>query len=502
MGNNSSLSKGYQQLRWKLTLSYTAVTVGALLTVELVLLVGLSLLLITLLNSGFLPAQLIEASTSSFAPTLRFYLAQTPPDQDGITQWLEQVGAAYSANLPLSFDATDEMFVVGADGRLLAARPPGLLGSSAVGQQVDAQVVPGLADPLRAALAGEENVDRLYSLGQPGGKFVMTVPIWDAGHEQVLGVLAGIAVVPTVGSLLRDVLPILGVSLLIFMLIAAVAGTLFGYLAARQPVHRLNQLSEATLAWSQGDFSTLVDDASGDALGQLSRRLNDMTLQLEQLIETRRELAMVEERNRLARELHDSAKQQAFAAAAQVSGVRTLLKRDPEAAEAHLEEAERLIYELRQELTSLILELRPAALGDKGLASALRDYAADWSRQNEIACNVRIQGERFLPLEVEQPLFRITQEALANAARHSGAKAVEIALSYANGDVSLTISDDGDGFDVGSSHKGYGLKSMRERVDSLGGALSIDSELGQGTSISCTVPVSKPVEDGQEKPHE
>jgi NarL family two-component system sensor histidine kinase LiaS len=501
MGNYPSLSKGYQQLRWKLTLSYTAVTVGALLAVEFVLLVGLGLLLIALLNSGFLPAQLIEASASSYTPTLRFYLTQTPPDQDSIGQWLEQVGAAYSTNLPLSFDATDEMFVVGADGRLLAARPPDLLGDGAVGQPLDAQAVPGLIDPLRAALAGEEEVEQLYSLGLPGGKIIITIPIWDAAHEQVLGVLAGIGVVPTVGSLLRDVLPILGVSLLIFILIAAVVGTLFGFLAARKPVHRLNQLSEATLAWSQGDFSTLVDDPSGDELGQLARRLNDMTLQLEQLLETRRELAVVEERNRLARELHDSAKQQAFAAAAQVSGVRSLLKRDPEAAEAHLEEAERLIYELRQELTSLILELRPAALEGKGLASAIRDYAADWSRQNEMVCDVRVQGERSLPLEIEQPLFRITQEALANIARHSGASNVKIALVYANGDVSLTVNDDGNGFDVEDGHQGYGLRSMRERVDSLGGALSIDSELGQGTSISCTLPVGKPGKDGEEEPH-
>jgi NarL family two-component system sensor histidine kinase LiaS len=497
MGNYPSLSKGYQQLRWKLTLSYTAVTVGALLAVEFVLLVGLGLLLIALLNSGFLPAQLIEASASSYTPTLRFYLTQTPPDQDSIGQWLEQVGAAYSTNLPLSFDATDEMFVVGADGRLLAARPPDLLGDGAVGQPLDAQAVPGLIDALRAALAGEEEVEQLYSLGLPGGKIIITIPIWDAAHEQVLGVLAGIGVVPTVGSLLRDVLPILGVSLLIFVLIAALVGTLFGFLAARKPVHRLNQLSEATLAWSQGDFSTLVDDPSGDELGQLARRLNDMTLQLEQLLETRRELAVVEERNRLARELHDSAKQQAFAAAAQVSGVRSLLKRDPEAAEAHLEEAERLIYELRQELTSLILELRPAALEGKGLASAIRDYAADWSRQNEISCDVRVQGERSLPLEIEQPLFRITQEALANVARHSGAGSVKIALVYANGDVSLTVSDDGHGFDVESSHTGYGLNSMRERVEAIGGELTVESELGQGTSISCTVPLSEPGRDAR-----
>jgi NarL family two-component system sensor histidine kinase LiaS len=393
------------------------------------------------------------------------------------------------------------MLVVGADGRLLGARPPDLMGSGIVGEVLDAQVVPGLIDPLRAALAGEEDVDRLYTVGRPGDKIVMTIPIWDAEHEQVLGVLVGMALAPTIGSLLTDVLPILGVSLFIFVFIAALVGALFGFLAARQPVHRLNQLSEATLAWRQGDFTVLVDDPSGDELGQLSRRLNEMALQLEQLLETRRELAVVEERNRLARELHDSAKQQAFAAAAQVSGVRSLLKRDPESADAHLAEAERLIYEMRQELTSLILQLRPAALEDKGLAAAAHDYVADWSRQNEIVPKVRVRGERPLPLEIEQPLFRIIQEALANVARHSKANSVDIALIYAKDDISLTVSDDGCGFDVDSSHNGYGLSSMQERVDTLGGNLTIESFPGKRTTVSCTVPINESRKYHHEEPH-
>jgi len=293
------------------------------------------------------------------------------------------------------------------------------------------------------------------------------------------------------------VLPILGVSLLIFVLIAALAGTLFGYLAARRPVHRLNQLSEATLAWSQGDFTTLVDDPSRDELGHLSQRLNDMALQLEQLLVTHHELAVVEERNRLARELHDSVKQQAFAAAAQVSGVRSLMKRDPEAADAHLEEAEHLIYELRQELTSLILELRPAALEGKGLATALRDYVADWARQNTIIPDVIIQGARSVPLEIEQPVFRIAQEALANVARHSSAKTVKIYLIYTNGDLELTIIDDGQGFQVEKSQNGYGLRSMQERIETLGGKINVESIPGKGTTVACTVPVLDSKEDSK-----
>lgn len=189
MDNHASLTKVHQHLRWKLTLSYTGVTVGALLTVEFVLLVILSVGLVVLLNSGSLPALLIETASVDYAPTLRFYLAQTPPDQAGIADWLEHVGPASSATLPLTFEATDEMLVVGRDGRLLGVKPPDLLESDLIGQPLDFRAIPGLADPLQAALTGEEDVDQLYTLANPGNKIVMTVPIWDAAHEQVLGVL-------------------------------------------------------------------------------------------------------------------------------------------------------------------------------------------------------------------------------------------------------------------------------------------------------------------------
>ena len=262
-------------------------------------------------------------------------------------------------------------------------------------------------------------------------------------------------------------------------------------MAARQPVQRLNRLAAASISWSQGDFSVMVNDPAQDELGQLSHRLNRMAQQVEHLLETDRELAVLEERNRLARELHDSAKQQAFAAAAQISGVRSLLQRNPQAAETHLLEAEQLIYDLRQELSSLILELRPVALAGKGLATAMHDYVVHWSRQNGMVSDVRIQGERALPLAIEQPLFRIVQEALANIARHSQAKQVEIVLTYAPNNLTLTVTDNGCGFDVGHKGRGYGLKSMQERAAALGGGLTVESELGQGTAVSCTIPIKE-----------
>ncbi len=502
MEDNPSLTKRRQQLRWKLTFSYTGVTVAALLAVELVILSILVVLLVVLVNSGFLPAQLIEVTSDSFSPTLRIFLAQTPPNEAHITEWLERLEGTFSTTLPLSFDATDEMLIVGQDGRLLGARPVDLLGRDQIGQPLDIQAIPQLTGPLQAALAGDETIEHLYLFDRTAGKVLLAVPIWDESHEQVLGAVAAIAPIPTIMSIISDILPILGVSFLFFLLLAGLIGTAFGYLAARGPVQRLNTLSEATQAWSQGDFSLSVDDPIGDELSQLAYRLNQMARQLERLLDTQRELAAVEERNRLARDLHDSAKQQAFAAAAQVSAARALLEQDPAAAENHIEEAERLIYELRQELTALIQELRPAALEDKGLAVAVKEYGALWSRQSGIKHEVRVSGERALPLVTEQTLFRILQEALANVSRHSKANNIEIGLDYTNGHIALAITDDGQGFEAQKKKVGIGLSSMRERAESLGGTLTVKSSPGKGTTVLCTIPLTTAVTDSQEEAHD
>jgi signal transduction histidine kinase len=93
-------------------------------------------------------------------------------------------------------------------------------------------------------------------------------------------------------------------------------------------------------------------------------------------------------------------------------------------------------------------------------------------------------------MDIEQGVFRIVQEALANVARHSQANSVEIALVYANDDITLTVTDDGRGFDVDGKRGGIGLNSMQERAEALGGNLTVESVQGTGTSVSCTVPIS------------
>ena len=169
------------------------------------------------------------------------------------------------------------------------------------------------------------HAEKLYTIAKPGENIVMAIPIWDTNRDTSgRRIWSPYRLRLRLFHFLAKSLPILGISLLLFTIIAALIGTLYGFLAARQPVERLNRLAEASKAWSQGDFTSIVDDSASDELAQLTHRLNNMAQQLDLLLETRREFAVLEERNRLARDLHDSVKQQAFAAAAQISGVRRL----------------------------------------------------------------------------------------------------------------------------------------------------------------------------------
>jgi signal transduction histidine kinase len=195
------------------------------------------------------------------------------------------------------------------------------------------------------------------------------------------------------------------------------------------------------------------------------------------------DLAVAEERNRLARELHDSVKQQVFATIMQLGAARVLLERDPNAARVHLIEAEQLAQQSGAELSLLIHELRPIALGDKGLVAAIQSYAADWSRQSKITADVRTRGAATLTPAAEHALVRVTQEALANVARHSRATAVTLDLELETNAATLTIADNGCGFDASTTSRGVGLASMRERLEALGGRLSVNSEPGTGTTI-------------------
>lgn len=200
--------------------------------------------------------------------------------------------------------------------------------------------------------------------------------------------------------------------------------------------------------------------------------------------------AVIAERGRFAREIHDSLAQGLTSVSMQLECVRNQLAEAPEKAREHLETARELVRESMREARRTIWNLRPLALGEANLASALQKYARELTSETEISSQQQIEGvPRPLPHEHENALLRIGQESLTNAVRHANPKRIAVRLRFGDGWVTLVVKDDGRGFDVADRvGKGYGLTGMHERVDALGGSLTIDSRLDEGTEVSVTLP--------------
>lgn len=234
-------------------------------------------------------------------------------------------------------------------------------------------------------------------------------------------------------------------------------------------------------------------EQAGESRDKTRALLDDLQIahqKLELYANQVQELTAAEERNRLARDLHDSVKQQAFAASAQLGAAQALWDTNPPAARDHLQKAAALLDEVRRELGMMIYELRPAALQGQGLAGALREWGAGWSQQCGIPLEIHVAGERSLNADTEQALFRITQEALSNIARHSRAQTVKVDLAFGANDLRLSICDDGQGFDPQVPSAGFGLRSMRERAERLpSGSFEIITAPEHGTTlrIHCTL---------------
>jgi signal transduction histidine kinase len=441
----------------------------------------------------------VQAANEQAVPLARYLLSESPPNTEGIAALVNYSDTARfgrfdllrvgTVQLYMGTTTEIDMLIIGADGSLLGRTHFPAFPST--GQPFDASSIPGLETPLQAALAGERNPDRLVSMGESEKELIVTTPVFgfDESGDRLLGAVVYVAEsMPIQDDIASHTIALAGRAAILFILGAGIMGAVFGSLTAKRMAGRLSRLAQATNAWSQGDFSGFIDDPTGDEISQLAQRMNSMAEQLQHLLKRRQAMAISEERNRLARDLHDSAKQQALAASFQLGTAITLFERDPQAARKHLMEADTLVDSVRKELTDLILELRPPTMNGRDFAEILNEYAVEWAHQNGIDVDVNVQGKHELPLEITQTLYRIMQEALANVARHSSASSTGVWLNYGTDAVTLTITDDGCGFDIGEQHDGMGLHSMRERAESLGGDFVIESTPGQGTRVSLTFP--------------
>ncbi|MEV7318821.1 GAF domain-containing sensor histidine kinase [Streptomyces sp. NPDC093970] len=209
------------------------------------------------------------------------------------------------------------------------------------------------------------------------------------------------------------------------------------------------------------------------------------------LYERSRELTIAEERSRLAHELHDAVSQKLFSLRLTAQAAAALVDRDPSRAKGELQQVAALAAEATEELRAAVVELRPAALDEDGLIATLRTQIQVLDRAHDARVTFAGNGFRALPAAQEEALLRVAQEALHNALRHSGAEHVDVSVNRRGGGAVLRVTDDGAGFDphvTRSAGRHLGLVSMRDRASGVGGALTVESAPGKGTTIEMEVP--------------
>lgn len=204
------------------------------------------------------------------------------------------------------------------------------------------------------------------------------------------------------------------------------------------------------------------------------------------------QLAVLEERQRLARELHDSITQALYSVTLYADAARMAFAAEKwDALQKNLQEVRNMAREAMYDMRLLVFELRPFMLESEGLVSALRSRLAAVEGRSGLQTEVLVERERRLPIRIEEEMYRIAQEGLNNIVKHAEATKVQIKLKYDENTVLLEMIDDGKGFDPKVAHRsgGFGLQGIQERVNQLGGTLRIESSPLRGTHLSVSIPL-------------
>lgn len=476
----------FKGLRGRLTLTYTLVTVLALMTLEAILFISVAAYTQLSKTENYL-----EDVITTLVPEARSYL-QPEQDLPGLQVWLTTLSRKGYASLEPQglFDSpaaeivhNSPITIISPGGEILAKVPE--TGTS--------PFIPYSEMVYYNALEGKQNI-RDLNIRDGNGNYWMAVPIFQKDHNlPVLGVIV-LSVEPLPVRNLTDWITLLGLALIagMIMLVAlAPFGAVFGYILSKGLTRRLSNLSTTAQAWGKGDFSVMPPpDRGNDEISALGYQMREMASKIGNLMQDKQALAQMKERNRIAQELHDTVKQQSFATLMQVRAARNLLPTDAASAEKSLLEAETLIKASQQEMAMMISELRPPTLEGKGLVEALRSYVEGWSSSACVPVTCKIIGESFLPFDVEHTLYRVAQEGLSNVARHSRASAVIVNLVFEENQVILIIEDNGIGFDFAEKQaSGFGLVSMQERLKEVGGKLEIRTGIHSATQLTASVPL-------------
>ncbi len=269
---------------------------------------------------------------------------------------------------------------------------------------------------------------------------------------------------------------------------------------------RLETINLYVKTLASGKLSARIKVEDGGTIGRLGQSLNELAdkidtqvTSLQRLVDENVEMnarikseAVTEERQRLARDLHDAVSQQLFALSMLASAAERTVRTHPERAAENIADVSDIARKAQAEMRALLLHLRPVRLNDDALDEGLRRLIRELDGKMSIHFEAAIEPVKGLTKGIENHLFRLSQEALSNALRHSEATKVILSLHESKDLVTLSIFDNGRGFDPNQTKiASYGLKTMRERATEIGGHFMLTTHQGEGTSVNIRVPVHR-----------
>ncbi|MBP3962221.1 sensor histidine kinase [Paenibacillus lignilyticus] len=288
----------------------------------------------------------------------------------------------------------------------------------------------------------------------------------------------------------------IGVAVL-FLLISAV----FGYWAAQRIQRQMDLIVLGLKQAAHGNYSSRLPEEG--SFTPAFREFNDMMESLDERMHwiqrsgeeqvmretASNEAAVLEERRRLARDLHDTVSQQLFAIHMSASSLPKLLELNPNRASDVMEQLISMSSMAQKQMRGFIAQLRPMELEGRSLQEALDKWFPDYCRQNGLQGVLEWRVREKLSEAKEHQLFLIVQEAMANIVKHAGAQTALLTVAETERQIVMTLQDDGAGFRADQVKRGsYGLSTMRERANKLGGDASIISKPGSGTRVRVTLP--------------
>ncbi|GGB51696.1 sensor histidine kinase [Virgibacillus dakarensis] len=298
-------------------------------------------------------------------------------------------------------------------------------------------------------------------------------------------------------------------SIFVYVLLSGFLGTIIsfyaGFKSSGDLKERLDYLSVLITQFANGDYHSRVYFTEDDEFTRIANELNALGEKLQNQVKSLQRMAdekadfarsahkaaVIEERQRLARDLHDAVSQQLFALTMMSEAAVRQLEKKPEIAKEQMQEVATAALKAQTEMRALLLHLRPVHLSGEALSTGVKKLITELKQKSSLDFHLFIDDDLKLSETTEEHVFRTIQESLSNTLRHANATEVTLRLKKRDNELFLHISDNGNGFDIErdtNRKTSYGLKTMKERAEELGGTFIIRSNKGEGTYIDIRIP--------------